>query len=39
MENARVKAPKKADKGDIATIKTLNSHPMESGQRKEQSGQ
>ncbi|QDG75953.1 thiosulfate oxidation carrier complex protein SoxZ [Labrenzia sp. PHM005] len=31
----RVKVPKKADKGEVITIKTLISHPMESGQRKD----
>lgn len=31
----RVKVPKKAAKGDIVTLKTLISHPMESGQRKD----
>ena len=31
----RVKVPKKAAPGDIVTIKTLISHPMESGQRKD----
>ncbi|MEE9314485.1 MAG: thiosulfate oxidation carrier complex protein SoxZ [Rhizobiaceae bacterium] len=30
----RVKVPKKADAGEIITIKTLISHKMESGQRK-----
>lgn len=30
----RVKAPKKATKGDILTIKTLISHVMETGNRK-----
>ena len=30
----RVKAPKKAAKGDIITIKTLISHKMETGLRK-----
>lgn len=34
----RVKLPKKADKGEIITIKTLISHPMESGQRKDKAG-
>ncbi|MDJ0930490.1 thiosulfate oxidation carrier complex protein SoxZ [Breoghania sp.] len=34
----RVKLPKKADKGKVITIKTLISHPMESGQRKNKSG-
>lgn len=31
----RVKVPKKAAAGDVVTIKTLISHPMESGQRKD----
>lgn len=31
----RVKVPKKASIGDVITIKTLISHPMESGQRKD----
>ena len=31
----RVKVPKKAKAGDVITIKTLISHPMESGQRKD----
>ncbi len=31
----RVKVPKKASPGDVITIKTLISHPMESGQRKD----
>ena len=31
----RVRVPKKADKGDVVEIKTLISHPMESGQRKD----
>lgn len=34
----RVKVPKKADKGEVITIKTLISHPMESGQRKDKEG-
>ncbi|PTW63352.1 sulfur compound chelating protein SoxZ [Breoghania corrubedonensis] len=34
----RVKLQKKADKGEVITIKTLISHPMESGQRKDKSG-
>ena len=32
---ARVKVPKKAAVGDVITIKTLVSHKMESGQRKD----
>lgn len=37
MENVkpRVKVPKKAAAGEVVTIKTLISHPMESGQRKD----
>lgn len=35
----RVKVPKKASKGDIITLKTLISHPMESGQRKNKAGE
>lgn len=34
----RVKVPKKASAGDVITIKTLISHPMESGQRKDKDG-
>jgi len=34
----RVKVPKKAEKGEVITIKTLISHPMESGQRKDKAG-
>jgi sulfur-oxidizing protein SoxZ len=34
----RVKVPKKASKGDVITIKTLISHTMESGQRKDKEG-
>lgn len=32
----RVKVPKTASAGESVTIKTLISHPMESGQRKDQ---
>ena len=32
----RVKVPKKVKAGDIITIKTLISHKMESGRRKDQ---
>lgn len=35
----RVKVPKKASAGDVITIKTLISHPMESGQRKNKAGE
>ena len=31
----RVRAPKKASKDEVVEIKTLISHPMESGQRKD----
>ncbi len=34
----RVKVPKKASAGDTVTIKTLISHKMESGQRKDADG-
>ena len=34
----RVKVPKKAETGEVITIKTLISHPMESGQRKDGDG-
>ncbi len=34
----RVKVPKSAKAGEVITIKTLISHPMESGQRKDKDG-
>lgn len=34
----RVKVPKKASAGEVVTIKTLISHPMESGRRKDKQG-
>lgn len=34
----RVKAPKSASAGEVVTLKTLISHPMESGQRKDKEG-
>ena len=34
----RVKVPKSAKAGEVITIKTLISHPMESGQRKNADG-
>ncbi|MCB8837201.1 thiosulfate oxidation carrier complex protein SoxZ [Aurantimonas sp. VKM B-3413] len=34
----RVKVPKTASAGDVITIKTLISHEMESGQRKDKDG-
>jgi sulfur-oxidizing protein SoxZ len=41
MANAkpRVKVPKSAKAGEVITIKTLISHKMESGQRKDKAGQ
>lgn len=38
MEKPRVKLPNKAKKGEIVEIKTLISHPMETGQRKDAQG-
>lgn len=38
MAKPRVKAPKTASKGEIIEIKTLISHKMESGQRKDKEG-
>lgn len=35
----RVKVPKKAAVGDVVEIKTLISHDMESGQRKDKAGE
>ena len=34
----RVRVPESASTGDVITIKTLISHPMESGQRKDKDG-
>ncbi len=34
----RVKVPKSASAGAVITLKTLISHPMESGQRKDKEG-
>ncbi|WP_417689221.1 thiosulfate oxidation carrier complex protein SoxZ [Roseibium sp.] len=34
----RVKVPKSASKGEVVVLKTLISHPMESGQRKDKEG-
>jgi len=34
----RVKVPSKAKAGEVVAIKTLISHPMESGQRKDDKG-
>ena len=34
----RVKAPKSAGAGEVVVLKTLISHNMESGQRKDKSG-
>ena len=38
MAKARVKVPKTAKKGEIFEVKTLISHKMESGQRKDKKG-
>lgn len=38
MAKARVKLPKSVTAGDIITVKTLVSHKMESGQRKDDDG-
>jgi sulfur-oxidizing protein SoxZ len=38
MAKARLKVPKKAEKGEIITVKSLISHVMETGQRKDKSG-
>ena len=37
-EKPRIKIPKDAKKGEVIQIKTLISHPMESGQRKDAQG-
>jgi sulfur-oxidizing protein SoxZ len=37
-ETPRIKLPKEAKKGEIIEIKTLLPHVMETGQRKDQSG-
>ncbi|HVG51316.1 MAG TPA: thiosulfate oxidation carrier complex protein SoxZ [Xanthobacteraceae bacterium] len=37
-EKPRLKVPKEAKKGEVVEIKTLLSHPMETGQRKDGSG-
>jgi sulfur-oxidizing protein SoxZ len=34
----RIKAPSSAQRGELIEIKTLVSHPMESGQRKDKDG-
>ena len=36
---ARIKAPETAKPGELFEIKTLVTHPMESGQRKDEKGQ
>ena len=38
MSKPRIKVPKKASAGDIISIKTLVTHKMESGQRKDKEG-
>lgn len=35
----RIKLPKTAAKGEVLELKTLITHPMESGQRKDSNGQ
>src|SRR5687768_11013089 len=37
-EKPRIRLPKEAKKGEVVTIKTLVSHVMESGQRKDRDG-
>jgi sulfur-oxidizing protein SoxZ len=37
-DKPRVKVPKEAKKGEVVQIKTLISHVMENGQRKDQNG-
>ena len=41
MDNVkpRVRVPKTASKDEVITIKTLISHPMESGQRRDKDGE
>ena len=39
MQNPRVKLPDKAKVGDVIQVKTLISHVMETGQRKDAQGQ
>ena len=38
MAEPRVKIPEKVKKGEVIEIKTLISHPMETGQRKDADG-
>jgi len=38
MAKARLKVPATASKGEIITVKSLISHPMETGQRKDKAG-
>jgi sulfur-oxidizing protein SoxZ len=38
VEKPRIKLPKQAKKGEVIQIKTLISHVMESGQRKDREG-
>jgi sulfur-oxidizing protein SoxZ len=37
-EKPRIKIPSSAKKGEVVEIKTMVSHPMESGQRKDAAG-
>ena len=38
MSTVRIRLPKTARKGEVVEIKTLVTHPMESGQRKDSAG-
>jgi sulfur-oxidizing protein SoxZ len=38
MPTARVRLPAQIKKGDVVEVKTLVTHPMESGQRKDAAG-
>ena len=38
MANARISVPSRAKKGEVVEIKTLVSHPMETGLRKDPDG-
>jgi sulfur-oxidizing protein SoxZ len=38
VEKARLKVPTEARKGEVITIRTLLSHPMETGLRKDENG-
>ncbi len=38
VEKTRLRVPTEAKKGDVIQIKTLTSHPMETGLRKDENG-